>query len=59
LEDGGSLKEQKEKKGLRILWARDEKEFYSLIEEKLEEEGFEVFETSPPLSREVEGGIYL
>lgn len=53
------MKEQKEKKGLRILWARDEKEFYSLIEEKLEEEGFEVFETSPPLSREVEGGIYL
>jgi len=53
------LKEQKEKKGLRILWARDEKEFYSLIEEKLEEEGFEVFETSPPLSKEVEGVIYL
>ena len=44
--------EQKESKGSKILWARDEKEFYSLIEDRMEEQGFEVFETSPQLLRE-------
>ena len=48
------MKEQKESKGLKILWAKDEKEFYSLIEERMEDLGFEVFETSPPLRRESE-----
>jgi CheY-like chemotaxis protein len=52
-EHGGfALKEQKESKGSKILWVKDEKEFYSLIEERLEDQGFEVFETSPPVSRE-------
>jgi len=46
------LKEYKETKGSEILFVRDEKEFYSLIEERMEEQGFEVFETSPPLTRE-------
>jgi hypothetical protein len=45
------LKERKERKGLRIFWVRDEKEFYSLIEEKMGEQGFEVFETSPLISK--------
>jgi DNA-binding response OmpR family regulator len=48
------LKEQLETKGSKILWVKDEKEFYSLIEELMEEQGFEVFETSPPLSRDCE-----
>jgi len=42
------LKEQMEKKGSRILKVKDEKEFYALIEERLEEQGFQVFKTSPP-----------
>jgi hypothetical protein len=46
------LKEQKETKGSEILFVRDEKEFYSLIEERMEEQGFEVFETWPPVSRD-------
>jgi len=46
------LKEQLETKGSNILMVKDEKEFYSLIEERMEEQGFEVFETYPPLSRE-------
>jgi len=41
-----------ETKGSKILMVKDEKEFYSLIEERMEEQGFEVFETFPPLSRE-------
>ncbi len=53
LRDGGFvLKEQKEAKGSKILLVMDEKEFYSLIEERMEEKGFEVFETSPPPRRE-------
>lgn len=51
---GFALKEYMEKKGSKILKVRDEKEFYSLIEERLEEQGFEVLETSPPISREIE-----
>jgi hypothetical protein len=49
---GFALKEQMERKGSGILFVRDEKEFYSLIEERMEDLGFEVFNTSPPLSRE-------
>jgi DNA-binding response OmpR family regulator len=41
-----------EEKGSKILMVKDEKEFYSLIEERLEKQGYEVFETTPPLSRE-------
>jgi len=52
LHGGFALKEQKETKGFQVLFVRDEKEFYSLIEERMEKHGFEVFETSPPLSRE-------
>lgn len=48
------MKEYMEKKGSKILNVKDEKEFYSLIEERLEEQGFEVFETSPQISREIE-----
>ncbi len=49
---GFALKKKKQGKGLKILWAKDEKEFYSLIEERMEEQGFEVFETSTLLTRE-------
>jgi hypothetical protein len=53
LKHGGfALKEQMETKGLKILMIKDEKEFYSLIEERMEEQGFEVFETFPLISRE-------
>jgi hypothetical protein len=48
------LKEQKEAKGSKILWVMDEKEFYSLIEERMEEQGYEVYETQPPLRRETD-----
>ncbi len=51
---GFALKEYMEKKGSKILKVKDEKEFYSLIEERLEEQGFAVFETSPLISRESE-----
>ena len=46
------MKEQKELKGLKILRVKDEKEFYSLIEERMVKQGFEVFETSLVLRRE-------
>jgi hypothetical protein len=49
---GFALKEQKETKGSKILWVRDEKEFYSLIEERMQERGYEVVETGPPVRRE-------
>lgn len=49
---GFALKEQMETKGLKIFWVEDEKEFYSLIEERMEKQGFEVFETFPLLSSE-------
>jgi hypothetical protein len=52
LHGGFALKEQMETKGTGILFVRDEKEFYSLIEERMEDLGFEVFKTSPQLSRE-------
>jgi hypothetical protein len=48
---GFALKEQMETKGSKILMVKDEKEFYCLIEERMEEQGFEVFETFPLLSR--------
>jgi hypothetical protein len=53
------LKEHKESKGLDILCVKDEKEFYSLIEERMEEREFEVFETSPQPRRESEPIRYL
>lgn len=46
------MKEQKESKGSKILWVKDEKEFYSLIEERMVKKGFEVLETSLALRRE-------
>lgn len=49
---GFALKEQKESKGSKILWVKDEKEFYSLIEERMVKQGFEVLETSLVLRRE-------
>lgn len=49
---GFALKIQMEEKGSKILMVKDEKEFYSLIEERLEKQGYEVFETTPLLSRE-------
>jgi hypothetical protein len=48
------LKEQKESKGSKILWVKDEKEFFSLIEERMVKQGFEVLETSLALRRESE-----
>ena len=50
--EGFALKEKKKFMGSKILWVRDEKEFYSLIEERLEKQGYEVFETSQLLSRD-------
>jgi hypothetical protein len=51
---GFALKEKKEGKGSKILWIKDEKEFYSLIEERMENLGFEVFETQPLIQKESE-----
>ncbi|MGD9345122.1 MAG: hypothetical protein PVH84_04620 [Candidatus Aminicenantes bacterium] len=53
------MKERKERKGFKILRVRDEREFYSLIEEKMQEEGFEVFETFAPISKESDGLIFF
>jgi DNA-binding response OmpR family regulator len=48
-----------ETKGSEILFVRDEKEFYSLIEERMEKKGFEVFETSSPLSGESDNARFF
>ena len=48
------MKEQMETKGSKILLVKDEKEFYSLIEERMEKQGFEVFETSLSPPREID-----
>jgi len=53
LKHGGFvLKQEQEMKGSKILFVKDEKEFFSLIEERMEKQGFEVFETSLPSPRD-------
>lgn len=37
-----------EAKDQNMIWMKDEMDFFSLIERKLEEQGFEVIETLPP-----------
>jgi pimeloyl-CoA synthetase len=59
LSGGFALKKHKEKKGSRILRVKDEKEFYTLIEERLEKQGFQLFKTSPSVSRDVEYGRFF
>ena len=53
------MKEKKESKGSKILRVRDEKEFYSLIEERMERLGFEVFETSQRLRRDSDSARFV
>jgi hypothetical protein len=40
-----------EAKESRILTVKDENIFFSLIEERLEQQGFELLDTFPPMSR--------
>jgi hypothetical protein len=42
------LEDKMEAKDQNMIWMTDEKDFFSLIEEKLEEQGYEVLETMPP-----------
>jgi len=37
-----------EAKDQNMIWMNDEMDFFTLIEKKLEEQGFEVLETLPP-----------
>lgn len=46
------MQQEREMKGSKILFVKDEKEFYSLIEERMEKQGFKVFETSLPSTRD-------
>jgi hypothetical protein len=42
------LEEKMEAKGQGVIKMKDEMDFFSLIEKKLEQQGFEVLETLPP-----------
>jgi hypothetical protein len=42
------LEEKMEAKGQDMIKMKDEMDFFSLIERKLEQQGFEVLETLPP-----------
>ena len=43
-----------EAKDQNMIWMTDEMDFFSLIEKKLEEQGFEVLETLPPDSLSID-----
>jgi hypothetical protein len=52
LEGSEALMQKKEKKEFEVLTVKDEKAFFTLIEERLEEQGFQLVDTFNRSSRQ-------